>query len=257
MQKNIIILWLFFLANLTFSQEKSILKTYNKLDLLIDYDLLVSSLKEAHPGLYWYTNYATYEKIFEENRNRIKDGMNSYEFFRIISRIVSADREGHSDAFRSSNIATYFNNEAKLLPIAIKKIQNKLYVINNIGTNKTKGCVLKKIDEVPIDTILKKIVTYKSKYPDGYSLTGQYKNLDYFNFISSYPYYIDNFKKDSLPVELYYPKIDKTRQLKVSLIKKDSLLQIAPNYHIEPTFTELINGIDSQLNYVNKLIKNN
>ncbi len=70
-------------VSICFGQENEILKTYSAKQLNEDFDIMESAIKEAHTGLYWYTNYADFEKIFAHGRNKIKDGLNSYEFYRI------------------------------------------------------------------------------------------------------------------------------------------------------------------------------
>ena len=225
--KFYLLIILFFISSSCFAQEETTIKTYSKKQLLSDYDLVVSSLKEGHPGLYWYTNFFEYEKIFKDNRAKIKDGMNSYEFYRIISQIVSADREGHSDVYRSHNISEYVKNEAKLLPIVVKPIEERLFVLNDIEGSATKGLILKKVNNVEIDTIVKKIFNHQSKWSDGYTTTGKYYNIEYFNFSLAYHYYIDNFKSDTLKIELLNPKTKELITYNVSLIKRNEILKLA------------------------------
>lgn len=210
----------------SFAQNDTIIKTYTKNQLLSDYDLAVSSLKEAHPGLYWYTNYVEYEKVFKDNRAKIKDGMNSYDFFRIISLIVSADREGHSDVYRSSNIADNIAKKAKFLPLAVKPIGQHLYLLNNIQGNETKGFLLKKINNVEIGTIIKNIFDHQSKWADGYTITGKYQNLEQLNFSFSYHYYIDDFASDTFDIELQNPITNVLSNYKISLVIRDELVKI-------------------------------
>ena len=224
--KFIFFTFLLVIATSSIAQD-TIIETYTKNQLLSDYDLAVSSLKEGHTGLYWYTNYVEYEKIFKENRNKIKEGMNSYEFFRIISQIVSADREGHSEVYRSTNIRDYVNHKAKLLPVAVKPIGEQLYIINDIENYQTKGFLLKKINNVEIDTIIKTIFNHQSTWSDGYTKTGKYDNIEYFNFSLAYHYYIDDFKSDSLSIELQNPNTNELKSYKISLIKRDELLKLA------------------------------
>lgn len=227
--KFYIIIILIFISTSCIAQKKATIKTYSKDQLLSDYDLVVSSLKEGHPGLYWYTSFVKYEKIFKENRAKIKDGMNAYEFYRIISQIISADREGHSDVYRPHAISEYLENHAKLLPIAVKPINEQLYVLNNIEGNSTKGFILKKINNIDINTHIKTIFNHQSKWSDGYTTTGKYYNIEYFNFVFAYHYYIDDFKSDVLAVELQNPKTKKLMTYDVSLIKKNEILKLVKN----------------------------
>jgi len=189
--KFYIIIILLFISTSCLAQKETTIKTYSKDQLLSDYDLVVSSLKEGHPGLYWYTSFVEYEKIFKENRAKIEDGMNAYEFYRIISKIVTADREGHSSVYRPHNVSIYTENKAKLLP-----------------------------------TLIKIIFDHQSKWSDGYTTTGKYYNIEYFNFSFKYHYFIDDFKSDVINIELQNPKTNEISNYNVSLISRDEILKI-------------------------------
>ncbi|MEO9483795.1 MAG: S41 family peptidase [Ekhidna sp.] len=215
-------------SSFTFAQDESTLDVFNKEQLLEDYDLVVSSLKEAHPGLYWYTSFAAYEAIFKQNRDKIHDGMSSYEFYRVLSFIVSADKEGHSSVSSSKDIGNYTRSGAKhYLPFGIKTINKELYLINDLGTYETKGKVIKSLDGVSIDTILQTIFNHTSRLSDGFTTTGKYKNLDRFGFSGSYLDFIHDFKKTDVSLGLIDPKTNTETELSISMVDRDSLISIS------------------------------
>ncbi|WP_028298035.1 S41 family peptidase [Olivibacter sitiensis] len=226
MRKIIAILCFILVDSFCFAQNDSILKTYRSAELYQDYDLLVNSLKEAHPGLYWYTSRAAFEKIFSENRAEIKDGMNSYDFYRVISKIVSADKEGHSQVYSSKDIGQFVNQKAKYLPFAIKTVDKKLYVLNNIGKNKTKGQIITHINEIPIDSIIQTIFEHTSRYSDGFSVTGKYRDLDHFGFSGLYMDFID-YRSENISLTTQNPDNDESTAISIDLISRDSLVSLA------------------------------
>lgn len=215
--------------SICFGQESQVLKTYSAKELNEDYDLMVSALKEAHPGLYWYTNFTDFEKIFQQHRDIIKDGMNSYEFYRIISSVVSADKEGHSQVHSSKDIGNFIHQKAKYLPFAIKTVNEKIHIINDIEGKDTEGKIITKINNIPVDNILTKIFKNTSRYSDGYSTTGKFKNIDRFSFSGYYVDFISDWKSQKTSIELLNPDNDKTEEITINLVNRDGLVEIAKN----------------------------
>ncbi len=212
-----------------FGQETKILKTYSAKQLNEDFDLMVAALKEAHPGLYWYKSYADFEKIFQHNRNQIKDGMNSYEFFRILSNVVAADKEGHSQVYSSKDIGKFFREKGKFLPFAIKVIDKRIYLLNDIGGGNTKGKIIKKINHQPIDSIVATIFQHTSRSSDGYSVTGKYKTIDRLGFADYYFDFVSDFKSDTTSIELLNPENNEIERFTIDLVNRDDFVKIARN----------------------------
>ena len=202
------------------------MKTFQPQELYQDYDLMVNALKEAHPGLYWYTSRSEFESIFAENRTKIKDGMNSYDFYRIASKVVSADKEGHSNVFSSKDIGQFVKSEARYLPFAVKTVDKQLYLLNDIGENKTEGQIITHINKTPVDSIIQKIFAHTSRYSDGFSTTGKYKDLDHFGFSGLYMDIIDYESKD-MDLTIQNPVSLGIRDVRIDLIGRDSLILLA------------------------------
>ncbi|WP_282040999.1 S41 family peptidase [Winogradskyella flava] len=237
MKLNILIILLFWNV-FSFAQNDTILKTYTKKELISDYDLAVSALKESHPGLYWYTNYSDYENIFKKNRDKIKDGMNSYEFFRILCYITAADKEGHSSVNSSKEVSNYFRHHAKFLPLGVKIFKKKLYLINDINNNNTKGKIIKSINGVAIDSVLERIFNHKSSLSDGFTTTGKFKSINRYSFAFNYHDYVHNLKTDKISMTLIDSKTNSETKLLIPLVNRDSIFSIGkttPRKKIEQT----------------------
>ena len=219
--KKTITIFLIFLQTIAFSQEKQILKTYSAELLYNDFDLMVNSLKEAHAGLYWYNSIAKFDSIVVHERAKIKDGMDSYQFFRIASKIISTTKEGHCRISSSRDIGEYFNQKALIIPLAVKMLNGKLFILNNIEDYKTKGQILTKINDEPIENIVNTILSYSSRYADGTIKIGKIRySIDYLELAY---YYVDFFKNKSVnTLELLNPKTNKFSTIKVNaLLAKD------------------------------------
>lgn len=217
---------LILLQTLVFAQQEQVLRTYSVQELHEDYDLLINSLKEAHPGLYWYTSRSDFEKLFRDKRAEINDGMNTYDFFRIASNIVSADQEGHSQVYSSKDIDRFINEQACYLPFAVKTINRQLYLLNNIGRNNAKGQVITHINKIPIDSIVNKVFEHTSSYSDGFSVTGKYKDLDYFGFGGLYMDFVD-YDSKQVELALQNPESGESTAISIDLISKDSIVSLA------------------------------
>lgn len=216
MQKRITILLIFF-QTIAFSQESQILKTYSKNQLYEDFDIMVNSLKEAHSGLYWYNSIAEFDSITTLQRRELKDGMDSYEFFRIASKIVTTTKEGHCRIGSSRDVGEYFNKKALIVPLIVKMLNEKLYILNNIENYKTKGKILIKINNKPIENIVESIFSFSPKYADGNIKTGKIRyTIDYSGLAY---HYTDYFKNEPIyELELLNPKTNQTSTIKVNAL---------------------------------------
>lgn len=174
------------------SDKTITLKTYSKQELLDDFDLMVSALKEGHAGLYWYNSVAKFDSLCQAQRTMLKEGMNSYDFFRVISRIAAATREGHCRVASSRDIGQFFNKKARFLPFYTRIIDKKIYLLSDLASHRTKGFILKAINDEPIAQILKKITDRMAGFSDGYNLTGKYQRLNFQGFSFYYTDFIAN-----------------------------------------------------------------
>lgn len=64
--------------------------------LKTDFSVLRGSLEEGHPGLYDYNSRQHMDSLFDDTFAKIKDDMNTYEFYRLLYSLVSQIRDGHT-----------------------------------------------------------------------------------------------------------------------------------------------------------------
>ncbi|BDD04528.1 S41 family peptidase [Aureibacter tunicatorum] len=213
--KKWVIFLLIALPRLVFAQEKEILNTYTKKELQADFDLMVNAIIEGHGGLYWYNSYEAFDSICSVERNKIIEGMDSYDFFRIASKIVTSTKEGHCRIYSSRDIGEYFRKKAKLIPVVVKVIDSELYLLNNIKEHSTKGKILRKVDGVEIQAHVDKILEYSRKASDGLIRTGKIRySIDYANFTNYYADYVG--QRDIYRLELFDPNTKELETLEVN-----------------------------------------
>lgn len=187
---SLLLLWI---TSSTYGQENRILKTHTLEAIQSDYDLMIRSLREAHPGLYWYTSISSFDSLARTERNKLYEGMDSYVFFRIASKIVAATKEGHCRIGSSRDVGQYFNQKAILPPVVVKVLNDKVYLLNDIDGQSTKGKILTKINDEPVDEIITELFKYTSKYADGHITTGKIRySIDYTSLAYYYADYFEN-----------------------------------------------------------------
>jgi len=203
--RRIVILILLISTFKLFGQDVTNLKTFTKNELQNDFDIVVNALKEAHPGLYWYTTFAQFDRLCNDQKSKIVDNLNALDFYRILAPVIVATKEGHCKISLSKEIEDHFNKNGKYLPIFIKFFEGKPYVINDIDGLKINGSILSKINGRPIDEIIATIFNTISS--DGNNITKKYQTISGQDF--SY-YYSDVINQSTTyELELINPKTNK------------------------------------------------
>ncbi|MCQ6957156.1 S41 family peptidase [Mucilaginibacter aquariorum] len=158
------------------AQDSLALKAYPTGELYADYDLLISALKEAHTGLYWYNSYREFDSVATGQRAKIHKGMNGLDFYQVIAPIVGFTKEGHTSLRLSKQLQNVMRLRAVYLPAFIKISKGKVYMINNLNRLQTKGCELVSVNGVSGDSLLRRFMSYEPS--DGFNLTGKYRWIE-------------------------------------------------------------------------------
>ena len=142
---------LFSFILLFFSQCASIKKHNEHLNDLIpeeklksDVDFTFTKLKRLHPNLYWYTSKKDLDDKFDSLKMTIRKPMTSLDFYKKLSPVVAAVRQGHTFVYPAAKLMT--KKETKEL---LKKgtgpfsqfdfdyFNDKLYVLKNKSYDKS------------------------------------------------------------------------------------------------------------------------
>jgi hypothetical protein len=141
-----------------------------------DFDLTIAALKEAHPGLYWYTTKMQFDSMASVQKAKIRASMTSLQFYNVILPVVECVKEGHTFVRLDPVTQAFMQFRGRFFPLYIKIINQKVYVMHDYGALKLKGMLLTKINGLPIDSIMKTFLSYEPS--DGFNQTSKYKWIE-------------------------------------------------------------------------------
>ena len=165
--KRLIILYVLIIPAFLFGQkdtprliEPSLIKA--------DIDTLISKMKDFHPTFFRYYQENNIRSKIDSIKKTIYSPMSSLDFFRIMQPIISID--GHTTLMYTGGI--YPNIDNPFFPFKIVIYNNKMYVKENLSDNKaiSKGSIIKKINGIPVGTIIKNLVRYIPGEKESYKI---------------------------------------------------------------------------------------
>ena len=177
------------------------LNTFKTSQLNQDFDMLKNALIETRVGL-WYNSKVQFDSICTIQKNKIKENMNALDFYKIVAPIVAYTKEGHSNISLSDELSLNIKQNGKHFPFLVKILEGKVYLINDLDNLKTKGFVVTKINNNPIEKILETFL--KIEPSDGFNLTSKYKWIE--TVFSKYYLRFFEFNPKSFEIELINPK---------------------------------------------------
>lgn len=146
--------------------------------LRADFDLLVNALKEAHTGLYWYSSEKQFDSIAAMQRLKIKDSLNSLEFYNITAAVVAFSKEDHCDIYIPQPASAWLKEHGRFLPLAVVSLNEKIYILNNpLPGVATKGHELLKVNGVTIASVYGHI--FNTFAADGFIRSSKFRYLDH------------------------------------------------------------------------------
>lgn len=161
------------------------IRKYCKAKLEKDFDILVSSLKEAHTGLYWYSSPREFDSIAKVQRSKIKDGLNGLEFYNITAPVVAFTKEDHCDITLSEEVSEYLNMKGRFIPITIVNLKEKAFILNDPQQSVAlKGWQLLKINNRTIEDIYNHI--FNTFGSDGFIKSSKYRFMDIYRLAVEY-----------------------------------------------------------------------
>ena len=185
-------------------------KTYNAqitnlhpvTDLRKDVDKLYHQLQKHHPRLYQYTSKEEMDFRFDSLKKSIIKPMDSREFYKKLSPVVSYVKQGHISVGSANK--RYTRKEYKQLKkrkfefndLDFDYLQNKLWVMGNKGTDSS--LVGSEVIKIENDSISHLIKTYKNRFSsDGFNVTLHDRSVG--KYFSSF-YFKDKGFMDSLHI---------------------------------------------------------
>jgi hypothetical protein len=132
-----------------------------------DFNYMRRLLTETHPGLYRYTPKAKMQFKLDSTYNLLDKPLPFYEFYKIITALISDIRCAHTNALPTANFNSYINS-IKTLPFFVFPIAGKLYVIFNGSedTRVTLGYELTSINNHSMDSVMR--IIKRHYWSDGF-----------------------------------------------------------------------------------------
>ncbi len=161
-------------------------------ELNSDFDLLVSSLKEAHTGLYWYSTEKQFDSLVSVQRTLLKDNLNTLQFYNIVSPIVAFSKEDHCDVSLSDELNKILTEKGFFLPLIVTNLNQKPLILNQ----PYKGLELIAINGIKIEEIYHRI--FNTFAADGFIISSKYRYLDLTGFSREYAKVIDQQEENTI-----------------------------------------------------------
>lgn len=226
-----------FLAILFFCQCSSVKKHNELLQALIpvhelqsDIDFTYKKLQALHPNVYGYIDKELLDYKFDSLKKTINTPLKPLDFYKKVSPLVAAIRQGHTYMYapmkrytKKETEALIKNGTGPFSQFDFTSIGGKVYVMKNKSTNKAiqKGSEVIAINQKTVASLLTEHNNYYTS--DGYNTT--FKETTAANRLSTY-FTIENGIKDSLDYQFKYnDSLQSTiiRRLKPATPQKDSL----------------------------------
>lgn len=174
MKKSVLTAIIYFQTLLLFGQADP-LTQLSRRSAIADMMILKESLYEIHPSTFRYISKDEFDQQFNMTINSINDSLTLHEFTRLVTPIVANIRCGHTYP-----IIPYINSNTKAIPIDIKIIDNKIYVIKNLSGMRTPepGVELLQINDVSSAELLE---TFRNmEIADGFVTTTKDRKIERF-----------------------------------------------------------------------------
>ena len=162
-------------------------------ELLEDFDLLTLALEQAHGRLHRFFPFNEYKKEVDNIKRQLETPKTELEFYNLICPIFSSIKCGHTRISLSENTKTSLDNQKIFIPVQLKFINGKAFVLNSINEEKLeKGVEVLSINNRKMDEIISGI--FAKIISDGGIASAKYKKLDE-RFHEFYCYYIEQADK--------------------------------------------------------------
>ena len=135
---------------------ESKLPVFTREQLVEDFQIARHALEEGHSGIYRYTSKAVLDRAFDRAAKALDRSMNAYEFYRVMAPVIALIKCGHTSVSLPADIRQEINARLPLLPLQIKVLDRKPYVLRDFssGEHKLAGLEIRSINKVPASKIV-------------------------------------------------------------------------------------------------------
>lgn len=209
-----------------------------------DFSYMRRVFEETHPGLYRYTSKNAMQAKLDSLEKLLETERGFYDFYRILSRLISDIRCAHTHLLPTKDFAAFYNNQIETFPLMLFFTEGAYYVTVN-GTSDTSikpGFELLSINGKSIHAIRNEM--QRGLWSDGYNQTGKNKALSEGFFPLFYYLLIDQSERfvlkmkdlDNIEIEKSVPAqyLDETKRFfKSNPVNKEILAIYEPKNKLE------------------------
>lgn len=186
-----------------------------------DFDQLLQSLEESHPGLYWYQSKQDLETQAAQIRMEISDGMDLLNYYFTLSKMVASVGCGHTRIRLGSSRRQQLLDTARVLPVQLAIFKETLIVTSNTDHPSLPiGTRIQSINGIPESEIIAGIRSITAS--DGYNITGKDYYLSRSAFFTIPQYF--NFGQNTVDIVYQEPSgkvlSDQLRLLPMSAVNQ-------------------------------------
>jgi hypothetical protein len=164
--------------------QKELIKTSA---LKEDFDILRTTLQEAHRGLYWYSDTTALQAYLNKVRAGLNDDLSQIEFFKIMLPVISYIRCSHTNIRLPASSDASANQFTRVLPFETFYWGGKLYIRKGFTTDEYDGMEIISINNINIERLTDTILN--SLPADGYNQTFKHHLLNKGAFREGYAMY--------------------------------------------------------------------
>jgi hypothetical protein len=145
-------------------------KVLEKYQMVEDMTIVQQSLKEAHPGLYWYKTKREVDSVFQVQLSKIPNSASTWVFNDLLTEMVDFIGCVHSAILPGEKMIKQLEKQGTFLPFTIA-LQDSVVIIDySLDTLLHKGMKVLSIDGVSMETIVQNLM---HKIPSDKGLMGK------------------------------------------------------------------------------------
>lgn len=134
--KFILILYFILSTILCLAQTDEIdLKTFSVNELKEDFNFWRNRIEKKHPLLYFYTSKKKIDNCFDSLYQQINGPMTEIDFMKLLTPVIALIQDGHNNITPSETALAKIRNYKYLLPLELKFINKRLFVIQDFSSS--------------------------------------------------------------------------------------------------------------------------
>jgi hypothetical protein len=205
---------------ISFGQQELKPELISPEELIEDYDFMLKTLEETHPGLYAYIPKEEFVAKTDAFRESIDRPISVSEFYKILYKTIALIKQGHTMVFGDAGFGKFKNEGGLSFPFKISYFSDHVYVDQNFSSNNEliKGTEIIAINRIPVSRIIEDFTPYLVVRPNGYiakTLAYHWPKLLWLEYGFS----------DEFIVSYILPNSDEIKTISVDGVKKELIVR--------------------------------